>query len=472
MKLVDQVNGSELYANRAVNDENGNRISTTYVTNNTLAAEKKTITDLIPAAATTENQLADKAYVDFNTEQLAAKYLARDVDGNPFLSYAEFSAPDVVFYYAGEAATPTKNDYVLINGDESVPEEEWLSDLPPVTRYWYTGTSWSFQYLVNNSPLNATQMAAVNSGITKSTVEAIDKLPLDELLTLPTDVNEYMHDQKCIQFDAGDNIAMVILDELANHTYPYSCKFMAANNGIVKELEQRPPDDEIFGKTGSTQTDLKSLGGILINVYCMGGSGGDVLPNYTRFAYVELSTQARNTTDVGRFKWWCRLANNTVNRPQPNTKYTTLHWQKALTNDNYGYATFRTLFTSGDNIVEKVMTDFSSQLKPCHFYYASPGNDVTSTMVGLPTDVVDGFQLHAYTSEGDLGTLDSAKWKGQYHFELIGHNSAGKPVKFLGYLNYTSTSKPSSWPTITWSEVITESNLMDILAKLRSGETT
>lgn len=449
MQLIDKINDTEILANRATNDRNGSIIDETYVSNTSLSAELKNITDLIPEAATIENQLADKAYVDFNTEQIAAKYLARDAEGNPFLSYAEFTDPDVVFYYAGTSAEPTKNDYVLINGDESIPEEEWLSELPPITRYWYTGTTWSFQYIVNNSPLNATQLAAINSGITKPTVEAVEALPLKELETLPTEVNEYLHDKNCIQFKEGDNVAMVIMDELSKHTFPYSCKFMSKDSGISRTLNQIPPDESKLG------TSTQQMAGFIIHVYCMGGDGGDVTPDYRRYAYLELSTQARNVDDICRFKWWCRLANNTKARPKETDTLMQLNWQRAITDNNYGFATIKEL-NSNENIVERIMTDFSIQYKPYHYTYSSSSNAITSTIKGIPTDLVNSFQLHAYTSEGDIGLLRTAKWKGLYHFELIGHNSSGIPLKYIGYMNYTGTTKPSTWPTITWEKVLSE----------------
>lgn len=123
----------------------------------------KAITDLIPTAATPANQLADKAYVDFGVEQMAAKYLSATADGQPFSSYAQFQQG--VFYYGGEVAAPTKNDYALVNGDETHDGA--------VTRYVYT-TEWNFQYVVNNSPLNAEQLAALNSTINASKVGNYD----------------------------------------------------------------------------------------------------------------------------------------------------------------------------------------------------------------------------------------------------------------------------------------------------------
>lgn len=123
----------------------------------------KAVTDLIPTAATPANQLADKAYVDFGVEQMAAKYLSATADGQPFSSYAQFQQG--VFYYGGEVTEPTKNDYALVNGDETHDNA--------VTRYVFT-TEWNFQYVVNNSPLNAEQLAALNSGINATKVGNYD----------------------------------------------------------------------------------------------------------------------------------------------------------------------------------------------------------------------------------------------------------------------------------------------------------
>ena len=118
------------------------------------------INELIPSAATPLNQLADKAYVDFGVEQMAAKYLSADAQGNPFSSYQAFEQGP--YYYAGSIATPTKNDYALVNGDETHDDA--------ITRYWYNGTSWDFQYVVNNTPLNQEQLAAINSTINATKV--------------------------------------------------------------------------------------------------------------------------------------------------------------------------------------------------------------------------------------------------------------------------------------------------------------
>lgn len=128
------------------------------------SASINAINALIPDEASSTNQLADKAYVDSEIGQVAAKYLSSDEDGNPFTSYASFIAGP--YYYDGEVVTPTKNDYVLVNGDETHDNN--------ITRYWYTGRSWSFQYVVNNSPFTESEWGAIRSGITAAKVSTYD----------------------------------------------------------------------------------------------------------------------------------------------------------------------------------------------------------------------------------------------------------------------------------------------------------
>ena len=115
---------------------------------------------VIPATASSTNQLADKAYVDFGMEQNTAKYLSADALGNPFT----VTVPDAddTYFYAGASTLPTKNDYLIVNGDTAHDGA--------VTRYYFAQDGevgqWQFQYVVNNSPLNASQLDAINSGWT------------------------------------------------------------------------------------------------------------------------------------------------------------------------------------------------------------------------------------------------------------------------------------------------------------------
>lgn len=132
------------------------------------------INDKIPSAASSTNKLVDQVYMDNQMNQVAAKYLSRDVDGNPFASYEQFVAAQSSgsFFYAGESAIPTKNDYVLVSSDSTQGNA--------VTRYWYTGSSWSFQYVVNNTPFTDAEWAAIRSGVTADKITQYDGYATDK----------------------------------------------------------------------------------------------------------------------------------------------------------------------------------------------------------------------------------------------------------------------------------------------------
>lgn len=161
VSLEDQIdskaNASNVYTKSETDDKLSDKVDDI-----TFNEFKDELGKVIPSAATEDNKLADKAYVDFGIEQMAAKYLSYTADGLPFPSKAAFNRG--VFYYGGQVVQPSKNDYVLINSDETHDNA--------VTRYVFT-TQWNFQYVVNNSPLNAQQLAALNSGATAEKIADI-----------------------------------------------------------------------------------------------------------------------------------------------------------------------------------------------------------------------------------------------------------------------------------------------------------
>lgn len=144
------------------------RLAISEISDTSLGNRVSTIEGKIPNSATSTNQLVDKSYVDNQLNQVAARYLSRDVSGNPFASYEQFTSAQSSggFFYAGVSTTPTKNDYVLVSSDATHSNA--------VTRYWYTGSSWSFQYVVNNTPFTDAEWAAIHSGVTSAKVTQYD----------------------------------------------------------------------------------------------------------------------------------------------------------------------------------------------------------------------------------------------------------------------------------------------------------
>lgn len=165
------------------------------------------IAERVPNAASGQNQLADKAYVDDLGERLEARYLAYSPTNLPFPSYAAFdlAKANEEFYYDGKQDTPNNNDVIVITSDESKTDLSTTGN-PPTTRYRYIAHrvqamdndvpivdsdnkpvwvvddngdpiwsgEWFFEYVINNSALNQSQLAAIDSGITSAKVGAYD----------------------------------------------------------------------------------------------------------------------------------------------------------------------------------------------------------------------------------------------------------------------------------------------------------
>ena len=114
------------------------------------------VTDLIPAAASTTNQLADKAFVNSSIATNTAYYISDN--GQPFQSVADLEA------YSGPL---TNNDYAFVVGTDQEGNTTY-------TRYKYNAQTqvWGAEYVLNNSSFTAVQWAAINSGITADLVVA------------------------------------------------------------------------------------------------------------------------------------------------------------------------------------------------------------------------------------------------------------------------------------------------------------
>lgn len=114
------------------------------------------VVNLIPAQATTTNQLADKDFVNSSITSNTADFIGT------FNSLEELKA------YSGTVAT---NDYAFV-----VTKDESGNTI--YNRYKYNG-SWIFEYSLNNSSFTSEQWKAINSGITADIVALIKKFSFE-----------------------------------------------------------------------------------------------------------------------------------------------------------------------------------------------------------------------------------------------------------------------------------------------------
>ena len=103
----------------------------------------------IPAQASAENQLADKAFVNSSISTATATFRGT------------FESLEAL-----KAAEADKNDYAFwVHKDEA--------GNTCYDKYTYDGAEWRFEYRLNNSSFTAAQWAAINSGVTADVVKAL-----------------------------------------------------------------------------------------------------------------------------------------------------------------------------------------------------------------------------------------------------------------------------------------------------------
>lgn len=129
---------------------------------NVLQQSITNINALIPNQASSQNQLADKNFVNSSIATNTANFLGT------YTSLADIQA----------ILNPTNNDYAFLETTDSAGNT--LYD-----RYKYNAEDqeWLFEYELNNSGFTAEQWATINSGLTQSSVnqdiaDAISALPI------------------------------------------------------------------------------------------------------------------------------------------------------------------------------------------------------------------------------------------------------------------------------------------------------
>ena len=151
------------------------------------AAEQQNAGDIdiieskIPAAASSSNQLADKAFVNSTVATSTATYrgsynLVSDLSLN-----VDATAQQIATALSGAIVNADNNDYCFVQIPTSNATPTVIAH---VDRYKFDETAWSFEYTLNNSGFTAAQWEALNSGITSGLVAKLTALPTNAELEL------------------------------------------------------------------------------------------------------------------------------------------------------------------------------------------------------------------------------------------------------------------------------------------------
>ena len=198
----------------------------------------------IPSAATTTNQLADKAFVNSTVTTLLARYITSSAAGDSFASNAALVAGP---YYLDGTAITTAN---LNNNDYAMVMEDETHDNKPA-RYIWSGTQWSFQYVLNNTTFTQAQVDAMNSTITASLVNDYSTHIADtDIHVTTTDKNNWNAKQTAITGGASTITSSNLTASRA-----------LASNGSGKVAVSTTTSTElgyVHGVTSAIQTQLDS----------------------------------------------------------------------------------------------------------------------------------------------------------------------------------------------------------------------
>ena len=194
----------------------GNDLTTE--TNRAKAAEKANADDIdviegkIPVAASDQNQLADKAFVNSSIQTATAEFKGTFNEVTDLHLTISATRLQIAAALPNVIQSADNNDYAFVQ----IP----VADATPtviasIERYKYNGSTWLFEYALNNSGFTQAQWDAINSTITSALVDKLSALPTNaELTTLLNGKQDVISDLSTIRSGAAAGATAVQPAEL------------------------------------------------------------------------------------------------------------------------------------------------------------------------------------------------------------------------------------------------------------------
>ena len=161
----------------------------------------------IPAAASDQNQLADKQFVNSSIQTATAEFKGTFNEVSDLHMTVSATRLQIAAALPNVVASANNNDYAFVQ----IP----VADATPtviasIERYKYNGSQWLFEYALNNSGFTQAQWDALNSGITSGLVTKLSALPTNsELTTLLAGKQAVIADLQTIREGAADGATAV-----------------------------------------------------------------------------------------------------------------------------------------------------------------------------------------------------------------------------------------------------------------------
>lgn len=200
-------------------------------TSSTNPVQNKKIAELVPAQASSSNQLADKAFVNSSIATATATFrgtynVVSDLNLTPSATTSQIATA-----LASAVSTADNNDYCFVQIPTAVGTP---TEIARIDRYKYDGTDWSFEYSLNNSGFTASQWEAINSGITSTLVTKLNGI---EAGAEVNDVNSVNGKTGAVVLDADDiddtNTTNKFVTDTEKNTWNEKQDVLTAGAGIT-----------------------------------------------------------------------------------------------------------------------------------------------------------------------------------------------------------------------------------------------
>lgn len=265
---------------------------------NTNKNDITTINSKIPSQASSSNQLADKNFVNSSISTNTAYF-----DGT-WNTYA--SIPTTVAGFTSlSLPEPTNNNYLVVKEDETQDGGTW--------RYKYVddGTAynknkWHVEYEVNETPLTAAQLAALNSGITSSSVAQIgtNQSNIASLQTTVANKQDTIQDLASIRSNASNGqSAYTTIQGYGNIVTHNTSEFATstqgskANTAVQKYSTTNPALTQSGGLCTWTVTHSLGTKNVQVTVYET-SSGEEVIVDSIRTSTSVVTVKINSTSNI------------------------------------------------------------------------------------------------------------------------------------------------------------------------------
>ena len=264
------------------------------------AAEEANANDIdaieakIPSGASSENKLATESYVNDAVSTASATFRGTFNLVSDLHLTLEATHANIATALAAAIATADNNDFAFV----LVPtDEETPTVIGSIDRYKFNGEVWAYEYTLNNSGFTQEQWDAINSGITSGDVTKLGALPTNAELTLLLNG---------LAGDIGDEETRAKAAELAlqgaigdEETRAKAAE--KANADDIDAIEEKIPSSASSSNKLATASDVDNLSAAIEAILLLIPSAASALNQLADKAFVNSSISTATATFRGTF---------------------------------------------------------------------------------------------------------------------------------------------------------------------------